>query len=44
MWQSILAGETGTERGIDFASGKAATLLFAPVKSSGWSCVAVVPE
>jgi hypothetical protein len=40
----ILAGEVGSGRAIDFATGRPATFLFAPVPSSGWSFVAVVPE
>jgi hypothetical protein len=44
LWSRILGGETGAERGEDFATGKAATLLFAPVVSASWACVAVVPE
>jgi hypothetical protein len=29
---------------VDITTGKRAEVLFAPVQSSGWSCVAVVPE
>jgi hypothetical protein len=44
LWSRILGGESGAERGTDFVSGKPATLLFAPVESAAWSCVAVLPE
>jgi serine/threonine protein kinase len=37
-------GETGSARGTDGPTGRPCTLLFAPVGSSGWSLVAVVPE
>jgi hypothetical protein len=37
-------GETGSVRGTDGADERPCTLLFAPVGSSGWSLVAVVPE
>jgi hypothetical protein len=45
LWKRILAGEAGgAAHGVDITTGKRAELLFAPVQSSGWSCVAVVPE
>jgi tRNA A-37 threonylcarbamoyl transferase component Bud32 len=40
----IVAGEEGSGRAVDFATGRPATFLFAPVRSSGWSFVAVVPD
>jgi hypothetical protein len=43
-WARILHGESGSERGTDFVSGRPATLLFAPIPAAGWSCVAVLPE
>jgi hypothetical protein len=36
--------EAGEVRATDFASGRPARFLFAPVASSGWSLVAVVPD
>jgi hypothetical protein len=44
LWTRIVGGQTGAERGADIATGKPAELLFAPVLSPGWSCVAVVPD
>jgi serine/threonine protein kinase len=40
----IQRGETGSTRGMDLATGRPCTFLFAPVASSGWSLVAVVPD
>jgi hypothetical protein len=40
----VLRGEAGEGRATDFATGRPARFLFAPVKSSRWSVVAVVPE
>jgi hypothetical protein len=36
--------EAGEVRATDFASGRPARFLFAPVAASGWSVVAVVPD
>jgi methyl-accepting chemotaxis protein len=36
--------EAGEAHATDFASGRPARFLFAPVASSGWSVVAVVPD
>jgi serine/threonine protein kinase len=44
LWSRLAAGETGSERGRDLVGGKPATLLFAPVASTDWSCVGVVPD
>ncbi|HKU41210.1 MAG TPA: protein kinase [Polyangiales bacterium] len=44
VWTRILNGEAGVQHGRDPTTGKTGELLFAPVESSGWSCVGVVPE
>lgn len=44
LWSRILHGDMGAEHGADIRGGKPAALLFAPVKSARWSCVAVVPD
>jgi serine/threonine protein kinase len=44
LWSHILAGETGAEHGRIPGSARITELLFAPVTSTGWSCVAVVPD
>ena len=43
LWQRIVGGQTGSESGVDIATGEPAVLLFAPIMSPGWACVAVVP-
>jgi serine/threonine protein kinase len=44
LFTKITRGETGRAHGRDLASGKAAELLFAPIITTGWSCVGVVPD
>lgn len=44
VWSRILSGAQGAAAGVDLATGKPAGLLFAPVRSTGWACVAVVPR
>jgi serine/threonine protein kinase len=44
IWARILAGGTGTEHGRDPTTDQAGELLFAPIVSTGWSCVGVVPD
>jgi tRNA A-37 threonylcarbamoyl transferase component Bud32 len=44
LWGNILGGAQGSTRGIDPRSGKPAELLFAPVASARWSCVAIIPD
>ena len=44
IWARILGGETGVEHGYDPTTGNRGALLFAPVQSTGWSCVGVVPD
>jgi len=44
VWSRILSGASGAERGRDPTTGKAAELLLAPVVSTGWSLVGVVPH
>jgi hypothetical protein len=39
----VLGREAGEARATDFASGRPARFLFAPVLSPGWSVVAVIP-
>ena len=39
-----LRHESGEERGTDFAGGRPVRFLFAPVNSSGWAVVAVIPD
>ena len=40
----VLDGEAGSGRATDFATGKPATFLFAPIDSAHWSFVAVIPD
>ena len=44
MAARIRSGETGHARGLDVANGNPAELLFAPIVSTGWSCVGVVHD
>ena len=44
IWTRILSGETGVVHGYDPTTGTRGELLFAPVQSTGWSCVGVVPD
>jgi hypothetical protein len=44
LWSRILGGQSGSEHRVDFATGRPATLVFAPIEAAFWSCVAVVPE
>lgn len=43
-WERVLGGEEGRAQAADPTSGKPAELLFAPVRSASWSCVAVIPR
>ncbi|MCB9584743.1 MAG: protein kinase [Polyangiaceae bacterium] len=43
-WERALSGEEGRALGSDLTNGEPAELLFAPVRSANWSCVAVVPQ
>ncbi len=43
LWTRILAGETGSGRGSDLATGAPAELSFAPVPTARWSLVVAVP-
>jgi serine/threonine protein kinase len=42
--ESIQKGEDGSARAVDPMTGKEATFLFVPMKSLGWTFVAVVPD
>ncbi len=44
VWKRALNGEEGRALGSDLTNGKAAELLFAPVRSAHWTCVAVLPQ
>jgi tRNA A-37 threonylcarbamoyl transferase component Bud32 len=44
LWARILGGELGQSRGADPLTGKPAELLFAPIRSAHWSCVAIIPD
>ncbi|MGE0325350.1 MAG: protein kinase [Polyangiaceae bacterium] len=44
VWERALAGEEGRAMSQDLTNGKRAELLFAPVRSAHWSCVAVMPQ
>ncbi|MCA9631792.1 MAG: protein kinase [Myxococcales bacterium] len=43
-WDRALEGEEGRGIGVDLTDGKPADLLFAPIRSAHWSCVAVMPR